>query len=489
MNAHPEFSSGSQLRLPDIINSEGEINLLVSYKFQGQFGFVTPDEHKHYVAGYEKTGQIYLPFTHKLDVNMMKREIKTNFALQKPEDNTRLISYKSMPYVGIYDILELKPAVENARPVGPLPKTSRNSYFGKSVGIVFHIDYVGEDKFLNFGYLSQQIQQHNYAGIMSLWENQDMANRKVVLDYVGEESSNREIRADVLCVTKHYDTANRKSLKDEYFYRQTKAVTERMEDFFELATFSISNTTTFGLGVDVEFKGSKPVEYKTTFINARSKVFFISRTLLHIHRQLKNPEIKDYYVFSWVDNQIQSVSEMNANKALKSDVSSKTKAYFAFGESESSNVYMIAYLNATRSNDRVQYLENTKLYQECQREMQDGNRQLYACEKLTREAKYADKIVLELNPGKNGFADRIYNWLRYHRYIGPDDDEGFNNMSDALFGEVYFSPDFTELNATVGIRKFESHKHFRLYDLKKPKENPLTYWLSAILPEKNNKRK
>lgn len=87
---------------------------------------------------------------------------------------------------------------------------------------------------------------------------------------------------------------------------------------------------------------------------------------------------------------------------------------------------------------------------------------MYYCEQLTKEAKYIDLILLQVNSDKICFIDHIYNRLRYQNYIGPDDDELFNSSPYALFADIYFSPDFNEMNNTVGTLKYEPHKHFNL---------------------------
>lgn len=104
VNVEPHISNGSRLQLPESINTEGEISLLVSHKMQGQFGFVTPGDHKHYVFGYEKTRQFYLPFNHTLSFNINKMEMNTKFSLVNVDENTKVFGYRSVPYVGFFDI-------------------------------------------------------------------------------------------------------------------------------------------------------------------------------------------------------------------------------------------------------------------------------------------------------------------------------------------------------------------------------------------------
>lgn len=493
VKADAEFSTGSKLKLPATISSEGEINFLVSYKVLGQFGFISPVHHRHFMSGCEKTGQMYVPINHKLYIDVAKREIKTEFGFQKIDRNTSLLSYESVLYVGAHNILELKPSLVDVRHVGPYPKANMDLDFGRSTGMLFRLRYEGDDKLLDWGYLYEQVQKNNFGGVVSFWENQPITNTKLNLYYAGDVASNTVIKADVVCLTKYYNEVNEKTFDEKFLYQPTKDVVERMDEFVELTAGNITGAKAFGLGADIKFEGSRPVEYRSTLTYARSKANILSRALLHVHKQTKTPEIKDFYVFTWAENQHIPVSELDAHAVLMSDVSSKTQARFGFGGNETTKVSMIAYLNASRTNDRVRFFSDKKLYRQCRNEVSEGNKQLHACQIIRRQATYPDEILFQVNGDKKCVADQIYNWLRYQQYIGPEDMEGFNSKPDDFYAEVYFSPDFAEFNVTAGTSNYGSHNLIRLYDnedlQEDLRENPVAYWLSALFSESYNRRK
>lgn len=491
IRVHPEMSTGTQLVLPETVDSEGELQFLFSYKIQGQFGFIMPCDHQHYVAGYEKNGQLHLPIRHKFNVDIKKRLIQLQIGVQDPSIDRRLIYYYSKPYVANYDILELKPPI--SKQVGALPQINFKTEFGhKSTGMIFRFDYAGEDKFLDHHYLYEQIERHNYAGIIALWEDQNMANREVSFYYAGNASPNNQFKLSVMCYTNYYhvkDNPNKQEMKDEALYDAPDLHEERVKVYSEQASIGVANAKVFVLDIDANFEGSKPVQYRSTAFYCRSKVDYISRAVLYMHKRSKNSKVENYRIFVHFENQIPFISGMDPEKALDSDSSYKSQIRFMFGEDYDSSVKINGELKLTKTDRRIKYLKESELHRQCQIEMQAGNKQLYACAKITKEAKYPDSISLQLVQEKqeheaHNLMEAIYDWLHRHHFVGLEDDDNssYNRKPGELIVQVDFSPDYNELNATIKTQEHGSRKHISFYDLKEPEENPLNYWMTSLLP-------
>lgn len=489
IRADPEILNGFRLRWPKIINSELDVHLLFSHKSQGQFGFVIPSDHKHYFVGYEKAIQIYVPIKHKAYINTMHREIKTEFGFREPTKDIKIFNYVSMPYAGCYNIQDVTSILNSARLIGSLPKSYYNSNFGgQASGMIFRIEYEGEDKMLDPDYLYEQFKQHNYPGIISLWSNQDIGNRRVALVYKGEISSNRKIKTNSVCYTKSYDAMKQQKMNEKLFYNQAKEIIPRIKEFVKQIAAGITEAKIFGLGLDVAFEGNRSMEYKATFTYARSDVHPISRAILHSDAQIKNQEIKNYCVFSWIQNQTQSTSEMSVDEVLQGAIFSTSTGYFAIGQDNNSADSVMVHLNASRSTERIKHLRESKMFKQCRGKVQERSMQMYACENLIKEAKRLDNLSLRVKQNNNtsgvkSLAERVYNWFRYQRLIGYENYDHLTSLPDDFYAEIVFCPDFTRLNTTVAIKKHGSYKQIETYDFKKIYETPFIYWLSGQFTE------
>lgn len=490
-SANPDISTGTKLRVPNSIHTDGELQLLMSYKVQGQIGFITPCDHHQYVSGYEKTGHLYLPIKHQLDVNLKTRVIKTQVGIQNPEKNTRLVYYRSKPYTAHYDILNLKPvdSESNVKPVGPPPQSHFNTEFGgQSTGMVFRFDFAGENKFLDYRYIFEQIYKHNYAGIFGLWEHQNMGNREVSLEYVGDRSPNKYVTANIQCHTEYYYHPVQPDFNMAKLFQTSKKPEQLLKEAADQASTGIENAKVFGLHVNVCFEGAKRVNYRSILIYGRSKVSPLSRGMLYMHKESDSVEFGNYYILSAFRNRAPILSEMDAEKVLKSDVSHNADGFVSFGEHFDSRVKLDGEFKMLRTERRTNYLRDSDMYRHCQKDMQEGNKQLYACEKLIHEAKYPDKISMNIKaeePNIHGITESIYKWLQRHNFIGGEDCEG----PTALSVDINFSPDYTELNASVSTQEHGGRTHIKLYDLEEHENNPVTYWITSRLPLNHNRRK
>lgn len=497
VDVDPKLSTGKKLKVPESIHSEGDLNFILSYKVQGQLGFITPCDHQHYFSGYEKSGQLYLPINHTINVNKSEyeRELKVNFNFQNPEHNTRFVQYESKPYTGYYNILNLKPATDDpsVRSIGPPPQTHWSKEFGReSTGMIYRFDYEGENKFLDFHYLSKQIQQHNYAGIIGLWEDQNMGNRKVALEYIGDASHNKFFEALFRCKTGGV-TEEAQEFNTTLLYNVFKKSEKSFQELYEQGQSAITSKKMMSFDIRVLFgkRLSDGVLYQLSAAYTKSKIEPNLKLLLLAKRESGIPEIHNYYLLSAITSHIPILSDIDAEEVLKSHVWYKTEGFVRYAEHANSAVTVLGEAEMVRTDRRMKYMRNSELYKRCQQEMKEGNKQLYACEKMVREAKYPDKITIHLKedePEAHSLAEKIYGWLRWHNFVSGDGDDYYHGP-EALNVDADFSPDYSELNASISTRKHGARTRIRLYDIQEPEANPVAYWTANMLPIKYNRRK
>lgn len=99
----------NEAKNPKTIKVKTDFRILYAMKIQGRIGFVTPFEHHQYIAGVDLDFNIHLPMKLNLDVDLSKSSLEIKIWPLKGEDKARLLHYSVVPYVASHDILNLRP--------------------------------------------------------------------------------------------------------------------------------------------------------------------------------------------------------------------------------------------------------------------------------------------------------------------------------------------------------------------------------------------
>lgn len=496
--AQPELSNGEKLRMPDTVRAEGDLRMLLSLKIQGRLGFLTPYDRQQYVSGYEKNTQLYLPIKHNINVDLNKKEIQAQLAFKNPEQNTKLVYYKSTPYVTHCDILQLQPAISNAdtQVVGPTPKNYYDLVYGQeSIGLAFRFKYEGDQKYLDSRWLHDQIRHaKNYASFPALWFSQKVAMGKMSIEYVAEQSQNKEMKAVFLYYNNTYETPQTQNVDIQQVYQPPKEAMERLEDFGRKASAGVINANVMGLHANINFEGGRPIEYDGTVVCSTSKVDVTSRALLYWGKASESGAFK---IAASLKNDFPILNELDAEKILQSDISSTIQAKVVFGRDFQSATHIDGQVKMRRSDERTQYLRDSWEYQQCQMEMREGNKQLHECEKVTQNAKHLDSILTQwqyknLDPRMYNFTAQTYSWFRYFNFYNSHENyvDGGNRQQGRVNVDVEFFPDYSAVNVSLNTEKYEAHyENIKLEMEHLYEEYPLTYWTLSHFPKLKSYRR
>ncbi|GLV61234.1 hypothetical protein CBL_21063, partial [Carabus blaptoides fortunei] len=163
MISHPEIapSGKDELQTPDTMNVTADIRVCVSHKTQAKLGFVTPFDHQHYVAGYDKNVQLNLPLRHQIDIDVENQEVRATFE-PLDEQNEEIFHYSTLPYTAKHDILDLKPVSQLATThiVHIREPQTYEHVFGKKAGMAFRVNCTSEQKFMDIKWLVENYQRH-----------------------------------------------------------------------------------------------------------------------------------------------------------------------------------------------------------------------------------------------------------------------------------------------------------------------------------------
>lgn len=91
------------------IKAKTDFRILYAMKIQGKISFVTPFEHQQYTAGVDLDCNVHLPIKLTLDVDLSKYSLEIKIWPLKGENKARLLHYSVVPYVASHNILSLRP--------------------------------------------------------------------------------------------------------------------------------------------------------------------------------------------------------------------------------------------------------------------------------------------------------------------------------------------------------------------------------------------
>lgn len=493
LSSQPEVSNGTVLRIPDKVQAEGDLHFLLSMKVQGRHGFFSPYDHEQYIAAYEKNSQLFLPVKYNMDVDVKDRQMQMQAGFQNPDRKTKLAYYRSTPYISHFDILKLTPAISNpsTKVIGPTPQSYVNTVYGKkSTGMAFRFEYAGDEKYLDFRWLYDQLHHtKSYSNLLSVWDVQGIGSRMMSLEYAGDESDKRHINAHFSYKSQKYDAPPTQDTDLKDLYNAPADPKQRLEEFAKKAAAGIPGANSYIMNANVHFEGSgKPNEYYATAGYASSNVESLSRALLYLG---SGPEPGSYTFAAMSKNRFPKLSEMEPEKILEGDIASSIEAAAAFGRSYPDSTTVYGDIKMRRSNDRVEYLKKSHAYHHCQKDMQQGNKQLYACQEVVQQARYLDKISMKwkyqnMEPHAYNFTLNAYSWYRYFNFYHSNENyaNGGHGKKDQVDMEIGFSPDYSAVNTSFAGAEYEArYENIRLNFMSSDEDIPVSYWLASPMSQ------
>ena len=471
----PEIASGGKFNQPEKYQAQSEHQSVVSWKVQGQLGFITPFDHKQYGSGFDKNIQFNIPFKKNIQFDFQKRQFQAEIEYIKPEQEQRLFDYSTAPYITQYDIMNFTPTIN--RPGSKIIRSdSPNGYQayvgGKSTGMVYDLSYVTDEQYYDYRWLYE----HAKEGVFEMlpgYGGRHMTYNKMHVDYQGDMSSSRKMHISASYVQKYVKGNNNNNNNNKN--NQGKSGEENQEendDLLQTAAEGMNGADVFYAQAKVSFQGSNQVDYHIAGASAKSSGQ--SRTLFLLKRQSSNAEIKPYKIGFSSRSRSPMVDETNVKNALEQDLTSSSEVRLTYGYNTESTTRLTANIKYGKSGRRQRYLQQHPMFERCLEEMESGNYQMPACEYMTTEAGYLDRVQMNIKhenvqPEMYGYAKLlgILDYMNYLNYEEKNSQGGTPEGTAQL--EVRYSPDFSIANVSLAAPNYEiNYKKVRLADWTKP---------------------
>lgn len=477
-SANPKISSGGQINQPHSVSANGKISVVISKKTQGRLGFISPFGHHHYLAGYDKNVQVYVPLRVQVEANVKNNQYSVQLQPIHADKNIQLFYYNSLPYTAKRNILQLQPVVGSSDTKiinAQQPNTAFNNVIGdRSTGVALRVHFVSEKKYLGLPWLYQQAKRHDPVSVlMAPWYDEAVYYAQALVEYDASHSANHQVKVQV-GYQQHYSSQPQGQGGDEgdisQLYRNSGHPDARQKEFYQRVAAGISNAQSTVVDASVEFQGQQNVQYGVTIAAAYSGVDEKSRIIFYASKQPRNPQqTSPYQVALSVKNYIPNTNGLDYKYALNYDPKYTVQAQVAFGHGPQSMTKVNIHAELNKNKYRKQYLQQQALSYQCAQEMEQGNYQLPACENVTARANLLNQAEIHVqyqnvNKDVEYYTHELLNYLRHYFYYNLEEyyvDATGKGERDQMHIAVGVEPDFEAANVSINTER----KHIQLNNI------------------------
>ncbi|KAK4872055.1 hypothetical protein RN001_016179 [Aquatica leii] len=400
--AEPKISSEGGLRIPKNVKVDGQINVIILKKRQGQLGFVAPFESHHYLAGYERNVQLQVSLNVGIVANIEKGHYTVEISPVHLQRDQQLLEFNSLPYIAIRNILDFQPIVSGQNTYiikEDKPHTYQQIIGEDATGVALQVHFENDNK-LDWAWLYQQISRHDPISLLNApWYDESVYYSNLKVAYSSKHSSNDRIQVQIgYKQSQTYENCpNAGAVDISQLYKIPNEPESRQQQFYQKACSGISNANVQVFDVQVKSMGKQEITYFATAGVASSYIDEKSHFLFYAGRQPSNQhKIRPYKVAAYAKTHIPKSDGLDPMFALQSDYNANVQGQFAFGENEQSaaEINMQAALEKTQTAKNN--LKHHLLVHKCKKEIAQGNYQLPACKQLTMEANIMDHVSVKL---------------------------------------------------------------------------------------------
>lgn len=463
MQAEPPISNGNTLQQPKQARAEYEAEIVVSAKSHNSLSFVTPNDHQQHSVGFDKAVQAYLPLKAKVGVDFEAQQLLAELQAIEPKKNTKVFQYSAEPYLARRDILDLKPNSEcNDYEVVKDHDAVRSmqATVGKqSTGMAFRVQAESEEPIANASaWLHEQLHRNDpIAALLSQAYDANLPYTRFNLTYQGQHCSTDKVRLYLAYSTKQQQPAEQKPEQPLNWDQMPHEGDQQLKYLCELVSCGIHSARATCLGAQIRFEGEQKYQYSAVAAYANSPVDKKSRFLARAQKSSTDSKFDQYVVTVDSKGKTPNTNGLDYQFARDFDPTTTNEIEVTAGENTHNAARINLKLKLWQSQERKQYLDQTREAQECQKESQQGNTQLPNCANATAEANLLDQVSIKVEYKKVDAelrealqqAHELISHIYYDNMQENDVDFCGNQENGQLEARVRFEPDLNSVNISV----------------------------------------
>lgn len=487
VKTQPDLSEGhnDNVRLPHSVNITADIRALYSVMTDAKVGFITPFDHQRYVAGYQKKLQVNLPVRAEINLDLANGHMTSQWRPLEQKRDVTVFHASNWPYTARKDITDLRPMADvregDLQLINIQQTKSFDRSFGQSyTGMVVRVQAKYDTEFIDYARVMDYLRRHDLVSLAlytTAQEGNEFYNVNINLDnlrstakyvqvnlkYDQQDSDDQDVPAMGIKHPKSRHGNSGEYNENNLAHPVSGAANnkQRQQQFIKNAAAGIANSEVKMLDVAVQFEGQpKCAEFVATIAMADSEVDAKRRTLIYLNA---NPikASQQMQACATINAQYPNLPTLNFYNALKHNESSFVNMELSFGEKCQGGEQISIKAKMSQSNERKNYLQNTPLAKVCQKEMEQGNYQMPACQNLTARAGVYDNYRFSadfsnLSPATKNFSHKAYMILRHlgYDYHNENNVKYNDGKPSKVQAEINFAPNLRSLNASLYAPNF-----------------------------------
>nr|CAD7257447.1 unnamed protein product [Timema shepardi] len=419
IRTHPDLAQGSanSIPVPSVVNASAEVHFVYSTKIEGQIGFVTPFDHRQYVAAVDKNTQLNLPISASVDVDMENSKIQATFSPINSDRDYQIFHCSSKPYTTKHDIINLKPYNQDSDyhkiHVLKEPRQQQAIFGENSTGMAFRLNYKSEKEFNSTSWIVEEAKKKDPLVLLYFpWADDTIQYTNVSLTYDARRSSTKAVKftvafANETSSSRHSEESKRDRINPAEPSSHSPDSETRRQEFLDRVAEDIKSSSAMVVDVSAEFQGHE-------------KAYFIATAAV-----------------------------------ASSPVDEKARALFFFSHQPASSSVKPLQGTVEQSYQRRRFVKHSPMAKLCESQMNEGNYGLPACRNVSIEANYRDRLEFSVHyenlpTDLKNLTYKAYQIVRYlgYNYLGENIFVS-HNLGEKVVFEGNLNPSLRAINVTI----------------------------------------
>ncbi|XP_072402124.1 vitellogenin-like [Diabrotica undecimpunctata] len=394
--ANPQISQNNKINIPNQIDINADLQVVISSKVQSRLSFTTPIHHQQYIAGFDKHWQVVVPVRAQVQVDIKNMNAQVEVEL-KADKEVPFLHYSTVPYTSKIEVTDFQPVSQshNTRVIRQDDLQSFEATFGKkSTGMAFRVEIEHQRQFFDTLSLNRIFsQQSTFDAMKSLWDDNSLQYSEINVYFRPEESQTRKAILKLSYESKYRSQPDSDSAS-EWILNENAEPAQRQEGLMKKVAADIKNVQVVSLDATLEFQGQKKIKYILTGAVAKSNVDPKSRVMVSYKRK---GDAKPHELHMEAKSYIPNTNALDLEFTLQNEPVANSEIKIKFGDSEKPLSKVELQAEHRRSEERKHFLKQLPIYRQCKDEMRAGNKQLAACTNVTEAANLLDSVSIKLH--------------------------------------------------------------------------------------------
>ena len=382
------------------VASKNSLRLVHAKKIQGRIGFLTPFDHQQFIAGVDLNFQLFAPLKWSLNLNTPKRSLELKLWPLKGEEKARMLHYSVAPFTAVHDILSLRPLLAEKTTLKVIPEDLRSltisdATSGSKIKIdveasatdeLFDLKTLDIDKWMNMLMNPWSMDNDRFRNVNMFLNLREQADPLVL-----------NLSAERLELSPNNDALwSSKASALEPTDKESRSEARKKQMMTEAANGMKSAVSRV---LDMHLQVPEVLKTTLTIATANSNVEKAGRTLLYWNELIEKPgsapSTRELCAAAQAKVMPNDTPFLDQASQVRPKVDLDVDVRLGRTCSEGQQITMNG--KAMQTKRLSELIKKSALMKECQKQMEQGNKMLRACQNAAALSMILDELDFSVN--------------------------------------------------------------------------------------------